>query len=107
MGTWGTKPLDSDDAGDLVDKIAHPLIRNIERVATSRSRDMSDEYQTARASIEILVRMDQGFRGFKKEAVLALRRMLDDAEWIEAWKRPKEIRSELMRQLQIVQRARD
>lgn len=105
MGSWGFKPFDSDDAGDFFDPIYHRLIRQIERTNAARKYP-EDTYNTTRAAIEGLLRLQTGFHGFKKEAVYALKRMLQDSEWIDSWKTPSSIRSTIEDQLYRVMHTR-
>ena len=89
MGSWGTGPFDSDDAGDLIAKFRKP----VERVASARG-DASYHYQEARSVIPFLVlsHATDVLGGPSLEpSLLALCRMRRDAEWLSGWKSPTRI----------------
>jgi len=97
VGSWGTGPFDSDDAGDLIAKFRKP----VERVASARG-DASYHYQEARSVIPFLVlsHATDILGGPSLEpSLLALCRMRRDVEWLSGWKSPTRIARALEKEI--------
>lgn len=90
MGTWGTGPFDSDDAGDLLAGAYQTLSKPISKVLKAKtSRAARYHYQQARAAASTMVVLSKGTKMVLeddlRDADKALMIILADHVWIDEW----------------------
>lgn len=86
MGTWGTGPFDTDDAGDMVAGLMAPIEKAVEGDAY--------HYSAARCAVQfVLAAHGTDILGGPsvEPCFRALVKMRLDSEWLASWNQPKRI----------------
>jgi hypothetical protein len=91
MGTWGTGPFDSDDAGDMIAGLMKPI-----RLVVARKTNASASYHycAARAAARLVIEAHgtDVLGGPPIDLVLrALVRIRRDGDWIASWRSPRKL----------------
>lgn len=101
MGTFGVKPWESDDAVDLYYTLKRNLMKQVAKGMRGRH---GNHYQTARAAIDMMVRLDDLMALSVEEldeCIAFMVVVLSNQAWLDAWrdraKATRRMRSELDR----------